>query len=505
MSQPIRPIRESMPLMNNLQATIAPPSGTAEGERTEPASDRAGRIETHGTDYIPDSERYGHPRSLFAVWAASNITYLYIVLGGTMILLGLNVWQSLAVIVAGNLFWILVGYLSISGPASGSPSEIVTRAMYGVRGNRILNLIIGWLVGVAYEAINLSVGALAGFALVEQFASKASFGVRLAIVLVTAIVTFTISVYGHATIVKLSGWFTVILLACLVVLGIFVFQHANFAYETPAKFAVHGWALWAVAAIGFTIIASSPLSWGTGADYARYLPKTASRKAIVWWTTLGGFIPAVALGGLGVLAGTVVDMTDPQSSLKALLPAWFYPVFLVVIVLGSITNNVLTAYSTGLALLAAGIPWKRSVTVIFDAVIAVALTCYALFISNFFDSLNNILELTVGPLGPALAIYGVDIFLRRNRYDGGELHDESRAGPLWFRGGYNLAGAFALVIGTAAALLCADTDVFVGPIANALGGADLSAFVGPIVGAVIYGVMTKFGMRGRVLPDEVAA
>ncbi|HEY4269321.1 MAG TPA: cytosine permease [Galbitalea sp.] len=496
MSQPIRPIRESMSLMNDLQATLAPPVDSREAE---PASDRAGRIETHGTDYISDSERYGRPRSLFAVWAASNITYLYIVLGGTMILLGLNLWQSLAVIVAGNLFWILVGYLSISGPASGSPSEIVTRAMYGVRGNRILNLIIGWLVGVAYEAINLSVGALAGFALVNQFAGKATFGLQLAIVLVTAIITFTISVYGHATIVRLSGWFTVILLACLVVLGVFVFQHANFAYETPAKFAVHGWALWAVAAIGFTIIASSPLSWGTGADYARYLPKAASRKAIVWWTTLGGFIPAVALGGLGVLAGTVVDMTDPQSSLKALLPAWFYPVFLVVIVLGSITNNVLTAYSTGLALLAAGIPWKRSVTVIFDAVIAVGITGYALFVSNFFDSLNNILELTVAPLGPALAIYGMDIFLRRNRYDGAQLHDESRGGPLWFRGGYNLAGAFALVIGTVAALLCADTDVLVGPVANALGGADLSAIVGPIVGAVIYGVMTSFRMRQPAL------
>jgi NCS1 family nucleobase:cation symporter-1 len=451
--------------------------------------DRAGRIETHGIDYIPDSERHGRPRSLFVVWAASNITYLYIVLGGTMVLLGLNVWQSLAVVVAGNLFWALVGWLSISGPGSGTPSEVVTRAMFGVRGNRVYNVVLGWGVGVAYEAINLSIGALAGFALAERWAGHATDAVKLVIVLATALVTFTISVYGHATIVKLSGWFTWILLACIAVLGYDVIRHARWGYQAPAQYAAHGAALWAVAAAGFTIIASSPLSWGTGADYARYLPAGASRRGVIGWTTLGGFAPAVVLGGLGVLAGTVVDMGDPQTSLKTLLPGWFYPIFLLVIVAGAITNNVLTAYSTGLALQAVGIPWKRSVTVIFDAVVAVGITCYALFISNFLATLNNILELTVAFLGPALAIYGVDILLRRNRYDGRALHDETPGSRFWYWHGVSPAGATAMIIGTAAALLCVNTAVYVGPVAGALDGADLSALAGPLVAGGIYAAM----------------
>ena len=86
-----------------------------------------------------------------------------------MVLLGLDVWQSLAVVVAGNPFWALVGWLSISGPGSGTPSGVVTRAMFGVRGNRFFNVVLGWLVGVAYEAINLSIGALAGFALIARW------------------------------------------------------------------------------------------------------------------------------------------------------------------------------------------------------------------------------------------------------------------------------------------------------------------------------------------------
>jgi NCS1 family nucleobase:cation symporter-1 len=199
-----------------------------------------------------------------------------------------------------------------------------------------------------------------------------------------------------------------------------------------------------------------------------------------------------------VLAGTVVDMSDPQVSLRALLPGWFYPVFLLVIVLGSITNNVLTAYSTGLALQAVGISWKRSVTVIFDAVVAVGITGYALFIANFLDALNSILELTVAFLGPALAIYGTDILLRRNRYSGAELHDETPRSRFWYWRGVNPAGAVAMITGSAVALLCANTDVFTGPVARALDGADLSAFAGPVAGAVIYAGMAACLQRGRV-------
>jgi purine-cytosine permease-like protein len=445
-------------------------------------SDRPAQIETHGIDYIPDEERHGRPRELFVVWAASNITYLYIVLGGTMVLLGMNAWQSLAVVVAGNLFWPLIGWLSVSGPSSGTPSEVVTRAMYGVRGNRVCNAVLGWGVGVAYEAINLSIGALAGFAVAQQWGGHASAALKWAILLASALVTFAISVYGHATIVRLSGWFTGILLAGIAFLGYYVLRHAHWGYHAQA----HGTALWAVAFAGFTIIASSPLSWGTGADYARYLPAGASWRAVVGWTTLGGFLPAVLLGGLGVLAGTAVDMTDPQISLKALLPGWFYPVFLLLVVAGSMTNNVLTAYSSGLALQAVGIPWKRSVTVIFDAVIAIGITAYALFVSDFLATLNNILQLTVAFLGPFLVIYGADIWLRRNQYDGRALHDETPDSQFWYWHGVNPAGASAMIAGTAVALLCVNTTEYTSPVASALGGADLSSLTGPVVALAIY-------------------
>src|SRR4249919_347532 len=192
-----------------LERPVAPTTAVETPAGPVPTTDRAGQVEQHGIDFIPAAERHGRARELFAVWAMSNVTYLYIVLGGTMILLGLNVWQAVAVIVAGNLFWALVGLLAVSGPSSGTPSGVVARSMFGVRGNRVNVAIAGWVIAVSYEAINLIVGSLAGFAFVEQIGLTASMPVKLTIVIATAVVTLAISVYGHATIVRVSSWFAI--------------------------------------------------------------------------------------------------------------------------------------------------------------------------------------------------------------------------------------------------------------------------------------------------------
>ncbi|CAM5500956.1 hypothetical protein SALBM217S_05452 [Streptomyces griseoloalbus] len=85
-----------------------------------------------------------------------------------LVLLGLTLAQALAVIVVGNLFWLLTGVLAISGPASGTPSEVITRAIYGVRGDRVNNAVVGWAISVCYFALNLAAAASAATALVER-------------------------------------------------------------------------------------------------------------------------------------------------------------------------------------------------------------------------------------------------------------------------------------------------------------------------------------------------
>ncbi|MEU0851603.1 cytosine permease [Streptomyces flaveolus] len=471
-----------------------PQSGTPAPSKTEgvgaAGSDRAGRVEAHGIDHIPDGERHGHPRQLFSVWAAANVNYLSLVIGGALILMGLTLWQALAVIVVGNLFWLLTGLLSISGPAAGAPSEVITRAMYGVRGNRVNNAVVGWLISVCYFALNLAAAATAAFALVEKTGLTAGTGVKVAVVVVIAALTLAIGVYGHAMIMKLYLPITLALTAAFTVVAFHVFGDTDFSY-VPAE-PLTGFDLWSVLVAGVTLVGSGPLSYTTSADFSRYLPRTTSARSIIGWTALGGILPSIVVCSLGAFAATAVDMTDPQAGLGAILPAWFEPVFLLALVLGTIAINALTAYSAGLALQAVGLRIPRTRSVLADGTAAVALTLYGLLFSDFLDTVSNVLQLTVVLLGPAMAVYATDILLRRNRYDGVALMDETPGGPFWYTAGVNPAGALALAGGVAVAALCVNT-LYSGPIARALGGIDLALPAGMVVAALLYAVLARGG------------
>ncbi|MEU3448805.1 cytosine permease [Streptomyces thermolilacinus] len=465
-----------------------PASPSAAPVHSPPPSGRAGRIEAHGIDPIPDAERRGRPRDLFSVWAAANVNYLSLVIGGALVLMGLTVGQALGVLVVGNLFWLLTGFLATSGPAAGAPSEVITRAMYGVIGNRVNNAVGGWLVSVCYFALNLAAAASAAFALVGMAGVTAGTGVKVAVIVVIAALTLAISVYGHATIMKLYLPITLALAAAFAVVAVAVVRRADFSYQ-PAE-PLTGPDLWAVLIAGTALTASGPLSYTTSADFSRYLPRTASRGSITLWTALGAFVPSVAVSSLGVLAATTVDMTDPQSALQQILPSWFTPVFLLALVLGTVSINALTAYSAGLALQAVGLRVRRSVSVLLDGAVAVALTLYGLLVSDFLDTVSNALQVIVVLIGPLTAVYATDIVLRRCRYDGAALADESPRSAFWYSRGVNRAGALALTSGVAAASLCVNT-LYTGPVAAALGGVDLSLPVGMAVSAALYAILMR--------------
>nr|BFD81488.1 cytosine permease [Streptomyces sp. Xyl84] len=454
-----------------------------------PSAERSARVEAHGIDHIPDSERRGRPRELFSVWAAANVNYLSLVVGGALVLTGLSLWQSLAVIVVGNAFWLLTGVLAVSGPAAGTPSEVITRAMYGIRGNRVNNAVVGWLISVCYFALNLAAAATAAFSLVGKAGLPVNTGVEIVIVVAVAALTLTISVYGHALIMKLYLPITLVLTAAFIGVAVAVTGHTDFSYVPDQP--LTGRSLWAAVLAGVALVASGPLSYTTSADFSRYLPRTTSAKAIVGWTALGGFLPGTAVCALGAFAATAVDMTDPQSALQKILPSWFDPVFLLALILGTIAVNALTAYSAGLALQAVGVRIRRSLSVLVDGAVSVSLTLHALLVSDFLDTVNNVLQLTVALLGPSMAVYATDILLRRNRYDGPALMDETPGGPFWYTGGVNRAGAVAVVAGTAVASLCVNTLYYTGPVATALGGVDLALPVGLVVAAVLYAALTR--------------
>jgi purine-cytosine permease-like protein len=210
------------------------------------------------------------------------------------------------------------------------------------------------------------------------------------------------------------------------------------------------------------------------------------------WTALGGFIPSVLLAGLGVIAGTSIDMTDPQTAIAEILPSWLYPVFLLAIIAGTLANNVLCAYSTGLYAQAFAPRIRRAVSVVIVGVVAASLAAYLLYgAPRFLDTLSYAIEIAVAVLGPLVAIYAIDIVLRRGRYNGLELNDTTRRSPFWYSGGWFVPGTVAMVVASTVAVLMVNTTLYTGPISAALGGADASSLVGPALAAGLYALLWR--------------
>jgi purine-cytosine permease-like protein len=260
--------------------------------------------------------------------------------------------------------------------------------------------------------------------------------------------------------------------------------HVHFNYHPAAP--LHSGAAVAALLVGLSIVISGPLSYPVGADYSRYLPRDASAKQIVWYTTIGGYIPSFVLTVIGILAATAVNPSDFTTSLSAIIPGWFYVIFLLAVALGMTANNVISVYSSGLSLQAMGVNLRRSQTVWFDVILGSALTIYGVFIAkNFLTALSNVLLWAIYWYAPFFGIFIVDMILTRSRYDGPELF--RAGGRYWYDRGFQWRGLAALVIGMFVTAMFSQTYYYKGPIStHLLDNGDLSAVTGIIVGGGVY-------------------
>jgi purine-cytosine permease-like protein len=213
--------------------------------------------------------------------------------------------------------------------------------------------------------------------------------------------------------------------------------------------------------------------------------KTPVRN-IVGSVAVGYMVPSVLLSALGAYVTAALQSKDPQTAIEGLLPAWFSPLFTLAVVVGTVANNAMTAYSSGLVLQTVGVKLRRSVTVIADGIFGVIITLLAVLVWDFIDAMNTLLQLIVVTVAPLMSLYLADMWLRRNTYDGRALEFATPTSQYWYSNGYNVAGIVAFLAGFAGALLTVFTSFYVGPVNNWLGGLDISFEVGIILPAVIY-------------------
>jgi purine-cytosine permease-like protein len=249
------------------------------------------------------------------------------------------------------------------------------------------------------------------------------------------------------------------------------------------------------------VVSAGGLSWAnTGSDYSRYLPADADQRGVFWWSSLGGMIPAVLLEILGAAIASIVSTaSDPISGLPKALPGWVVTPYLFVAIITLFAVNTIDLYSSGLTLQAIGLRLKRWQCVIVDMVIATVVGGITIFNSDFNRLYSEFLSLLIVWLSPWLAIYLVDWWLRRGKYDPTALL-QNRGGRYWRHSGFNVPGVIAQVAGMVASCLWIDSSAFVGPLSSRTSGSDFSFFTGLLVGGLVYFVLAR-----RQVEAETAA
>src|SRR5580693_8302378 len=130
-------------------------------DATGAAEVRPLQVEMNGINVIAENERKGHPRDLFWPWFAANISILGLSYGAFVLGFGISFWQALIVGVAGIvLSFLACGFIAVAGKRGSAPTMVLSRAAFGVNGNK-LPTVISWLLTVGWETVLVILATLA--------------------------------------------------------------------------------------------------------------------------------------------------------------------------------------------------------------------------------------------------------------------------------------------------------------------------------------------------------
>ncbi|MFJ2617955.1 purine-cytosine permease family protein [Glutamicibacter sp. NPDC087344] len=473
-------------------------------ENTAAAGELATHVEVRGIEFIAAENRHGKPRELFAVWAAPNISVLSFTIGATLtMVLGLEIWQSIAVILASSLLWILPGIVAISGPSAGTSGSVITRAVYGIRGNRFIIAIYGWFVSGIFLALNWVASTFMGAELLRRLGLGNETVGKAVVTVAISTITVLVAVYGHGLILKSYTAVTAALLVIFVLVTAYILPQVNLGFVQPEPLA--GAEVWISVSIGFAILSSTPLSYSNSADLARYLPHETKPWRIVAATALGGAVPGIIFTTVGVLLGTVLSGAaldvGIDFALMDMLPNWLGILLVAGVVLNTVALNGMTTYSASMVFQSIGVPIKRIPSAILIGVLGTIFTFALAMSTSLISAVNLMLQFLLIISVPTMAIFVADIVLRRNRYDSLQLFEQFPSGKYWYTNGFSVAGLGAVVAGGAATALFLSTDVWAGPFAVMMGGIDVSVPVGLAVSILAYAVLVRLrGVQLELVP-----
>jgi NCS1 family nucleobase:cation symporter-1 len=388
---------------------------------------RALAVESNGLNVIADEERKGRPSQLFWPWFGANVSVLGLSYGAFALGFGISFWQALIAGLIGVVFsFLLCGLVALAGKRGSAPTMVLSRAAFGVRGNKLPSL-VSWVLTVGWETVLTILATLATAAVFDRLGWGGGDVTKVVALIVVGVLIVACGVLGFDLIMRAQAIITIVTGVLTVVYIILVADRIHWSTVS----ALPGGSTQDVIGALVFLMTGFGLGWvNVAADYSRYLPRQSSSSGVVGWTTFGASLAPVVLLIFGLLlAGSSEDLSkaiggDPIGALAEALPTWFLVPFVIVAVLGLVGGAVLDIYSSGLALLSLGLPVKRFVAAFIDGVVMIAGTIYVVFYGGKFLTEFQGFLITLGvPIAAWCGIMLADIATRRRDYAEADLYD----------------------------------------------------------------------------------
>jgi NCS1 nucleoside transporter family len=428
-------------------------------------------VEPGGAEFIPLDERHGKPINLFWTWMSPNLEFATIFVGVISVLFFQQTfWQAVAAIVVGTgLGSVTHGILSARGPGFGVPQMVLSRIGFGYRGNILPAGLNAVVAGIGWFAVNSVSGALA-------LATLTTLPNALCL-LIVVVAQVVIAFFGHNLVQVFERYAFPLLAIAFLLASIITLSKAD-AGAVKGGGGVGGFLLTVGAAFGYAA------GWNPyAADYTRYFRPNTSKVATALWAGLGVFVSCVVLEVVGAASATIAapGIDNPTEAFTSHLPTWIADITLLAIALGAISANVINIYSGAMSFLALGIrlplTLRRAIVAFGFGVIGFFLALYGL--RDAGHRYESFLLIIAYWIGPWLAVYLVDWYLRRNDRVDGFLFDR-RHNP-W-------GGVAAMAVGMAVSIwLFSNQDKYKGPVPHAHPAfGDITFEVGFVLAAVLY-------------------
>ena len=386
-------------------------------------------VEQFGIEPVPEDRKTAGWFDLFSIMFNFLINPGVMLSGGLMVAAGLSFQAALAAGFFGTLV-ALVFYLVMAtlGVDYGIPGQVATRAVYGLRGAKLIPSLLRVIVSIYWFAFQTLVGASAIVAVLAKLT-----GITYPLVWVSVIfglIQACVAVIGFGSLKVLARVALPIKVIVLAYLFVLFARHddANFEFAKVLSYSGAGGWTWVLLAGWLNVTIAGWLTNVTdAADFARY---TRSRTEMWVGTFAAGALGALlstALGAYGA-AATLGKVPNPFVLTAQIETSWVaFLVVLVFLCVDDWTINVLNLYSAGLSLSNMFERIGRFWTTLVASVLGVAL-CGDPDVLNFF----RYVSMFGNVFSPVAGVLVFDyLFVRRMHIDVAALYDPKGRYRYW--------------------------------------------------------------------------